>query len=211
MRSELVLTVGEKSKRFEKYTHPIVELDKSEDDESEELKSNNTKFGQSKSKKPHQPIASSCISFAPIPPESDSESENWWTIPIPETDRVEQECVLDPETGMMINLLIEDNKNNMENAEECFLDPETGLLTNQLGNDIGENIKSNTGFTLEPDGQDIENDNDEDIDMSIYTLSYKDSSAQEKIKNNEDENYKMYKSLPFPGKVNYSFLLFFRL
>ena len=207
MRSELVLTEDEKSKRFKKYTHPVVELDGSDDDESEELKSNNTKSGQSKPQKTLQPIASACISFAPIPPESDSEDENWWTIPMPEIDRVEQECVLDPETGMMIKLLNEDNKNNMEKNEECFLDPENGLLTNQLGNDNGENIKSNTDSLLDPDGQDIENDNDEAIDMSINTVSYEHSSAQEKIKHIEDEKCGMYQSLPFPGKVNYSFSL----
>ena len=57
------------------------------------------------------------------------------------------------------------------------------------------------------DKDSFENDNDEAIDMSINTVSYEHSSAQEKIKHIEDEKCGLYQSLPFPGEVNYSFSL----
>ena len=87
MKSELVLAVGERSKRFKTYTSQNVGLDESDYEESEELESKNSKCDQSKTKKTHQKMATSCISFAPIPSESDSQEENWWTLLMPETDR----------------------------------------------------------------------------------------------------------------------------
>ena len=138
MRSELVPTEGRRGNRFRRYTNPV-ERDESDDD------------SESRPVRNYQQIASSCVTFAPIPPESDSEDEHLWPVPKPEMEEV-----LDPETGMMINLLNEEKiEDTKKDKDQCFLDPQTGVLINPLSNDI---IESKKVITLDPANQYVDDE-----------------------------------------------------
>ena len=99
MRSDLVLL--KRDKRVQEHPKQVYEGDESDGDDDD-----------------HQPMASSCITFAPIPPESDSEDEHVWPIPMPD-----MHGVLDPETGIMIDPL---NEEKVKDKDQCFLDSKLG-------------------------------------------------------------------------------------
>ena len=184
MRSELVHTECRRGTRYRRYHKPIIEEDESDDDD-----------GQSRSLINYQPLASSCVSFAPIPPESDSEDEHLWPVPMPEMEEV-----LDPETGMMINLLNEENiEENIKDNDQCFLDPQTGLLINQLINDEGNSKKVRI---LDPSNQYIDDENNKGLEVSRSIVSYEHISAQKNVKHNDDENSTIYQPFPFSGEMN---------
>ena len=182
MRSELVLTEGRRCNRVRRYTKPV-ERDESSEDDSEIRPVRN-----------YQPIALSCVTFAPIPPESDSEDEHLWPVPVPEMDEV-----LDPETGMMINLLNEGKKmDNKRDNDQCFLDPQTGLLINPSSNVEADSKKV---FIPNPSNQYIDDENNKALEVLRSTVSNEHISAQEKVKD-IDENCIINQPFPFSGKMN---------
>ena len=106
------------------------------------------------------------------------------------------EEVLDPETGMMINLLNEENiEENIKDNDQCILDPQTGLLINQLSNDEGNSKKVRI---LDPSNQYIDDENNKGLEVSRSIVSYEHISVQENVKHIDDENSTIYQ----PGKMN---------
>jgi hypothetical protein len=184
MRLELVHTEGRRFNRVRRDTKQERERDESSEDDSE-----------SRPVRTHQPIALSCIAFAPIPPDSDSEDEHLWPVPMPEMDEV-----LDPETGMMVNLLNEENiqDDNTDN-DQCFLDPQTGLLSYPSSN-VGGNSKK--VCVLNPSNKCINEKENKALEVSRSNVSYEHISAQEKVKHTDHENSIPYQPFPFSGKLN---------
>jgi hypothetical protein len=180
MRSELVLTEGRRGNRVSR-DRKHVERDESSDDDS-----------GSRPVRNYQPLALSCVTFAPIPPESDSEDDHLWPVPKPDE-------VLDPETGMMINSLNEENiEDNKKDNDQCFLDPQTGLLINPSSNFEAHSKKVRIQNTS---NQYIDDENNKALKVLRSTVSYEHISPPEKVKHVDDENI-IYQPFPFSGKMN---------
>ena len=187
MRSDLVLL-----KTFQEYPKQVYKGDEFDSDDDDEIDISN--FDQSRHvQRNSQPMASSCITFAPIPPESESEDEHLWPIPMPDMPGV-----LDPETGIMIDLL---NEEKVKDKGQCFLDSETGFLTNPLGNDDAENIKLKKVFILNPSNQDIKNPPKKSKDISTNIVNNTHLSHEEKV-DVDDKQCKIYQPLPYLGRMN---------
>ena len=78
MRTEQVLSEGRKCKRFQKYPKPVEEGDESDEENGEKVKMNisESNFCHSRPPENGMQMAVTCVSFAPIPPGSDSEDES---------------------------------------------------------------------------------------------------------------------------------------